>query len=797
MRGVKLCSSQINIRFIIDNFVQNTFNILNMNKIYTLLLFVLFSNLVHAQKITLTKAMLTNITVKGNENYLIDQQALYDPKANPNLPSDADGALLPPFTIIESNGSQRVDLYIPMIVVIDLKREYTLTDVYYYINNGSVGNFAAFYAGTPTTWETTPFASIEANGYQSWVSKTLTTPKKTRFIKLQVNSVGISIRELMFYGSTIQPIVADPIPTGVQPERPNMWNFAGTNIIGNEFATDIYSVSGTHRAYSDLKYFDTDITNAYPNNTFSFGGGGYDLFMKYWKDNGYHQFWAVQGNSQRFINANSSVANADNIKPIATGADPENPASYIEHGDALFQLAARYGNVAVAQSRLRVNTSTTAASGLGYLNSVENGNENNKFWKGRAGYFSPYEYAAMSSADYDGHENTLGPNIGIKNADPNFKLINAAIIGIDTSYIKAMAHWCYYKRADKKFIWDVINIHHYCNDAGGQTAIPATTGISPEADQLYEKLKSFIDFKNRYWPEKEVWLSEFGYDICLVSDGTSPVSNQIVPTIAGQTKYETQSNLTIRSFLIGNAAGLNKMQQYMLRHSNFSETEAGLYNSSGMVNKGGYDALNKVTIAPEPYPVWYALYTMRNTLKDYSFTEIVNSGNANVWIYKFTNRNNQIAYAVWCPTSNNTVVSNYSFPVGAATTATYVTFQNNSRTGAAANLTASNGSVSIRVSESPSYLVLGTSVSTAVAEPEAKAVLFSFAPNPSKSDITLFLKNDTYLVTIYDVLGATVLSKKVEGESATIDVSALKSGTYLIHVINSAGEVAVKKLIKV
>ena len=186
---------------------------------------------------------------------------------------------------------------------------------------------------------------------------------------------------------------------------------------------------------------------------------------------------------------------------------------------------------------------------------------------------------------------------------------------------------------------------------------------------------------------------------------------------------------------------------------------------------------------------------MRNTLKDYTFTEIVNSGNANVWIYKFTDSNNQIAYAVWCPTSNNTVVSNYSFPVGAATTATYVTLQNNSRTGATANLTASNGSVSIRVSEVPSYLLLGTSVSTAVAVPEIKPDLFSFAP--SKSDITLFLKNDTYVVTIYDVLGATVRSRKVEGESATIDVSALKSGNYLIHVTNSSGEVNVKKLIKI
>jgi len=125
-----------------------------------------------------------------------------------------------------------------------------------------------------------------------------------------------------------------------------------------------------------------------------------------------------------------------------------------------------------------------------------------------------------------------------------------------------------------------------------------------------------------------------------------------------------------------------------------------------LLNRCSFYHLNSRNNLSSNNSVWDALYTMRNTLKDYTFTEIVNSGNANVWIYKFTDSNNQIAYAVWCPTSNNTVVSNYSFPVGAATIVKYVTFQNNSRTGATTNLTASNGSVSIRVSESPSYSAL-------------------------------------------------------------------------------------------
>lgn len=730
--------------------------------------------------------MLTNITVKGNENYLIDNQS-FDPKANPNLPSDADGALWKPFTIIEADGSQRDDLYIPMILIIDLKREHTLTDIYYYLNNGSTGNKVQFFAGNPTTWETTPFAELEAIGYQSWVKKTLSTTKTTRFLKVQVNSVGIGMRELILYGSTNQTAVVDPLPTGTIPTRPKMWDFAGSNLIGNEFDTDIYSVSGTHRSYSDLQYLDKDLVNSYPNNTFSFGEGNYDTFLKHWKDNNIHQFWAVQGNTKRFINANPSEPNASNIKPLATGADPESPASYVEHGDAMFQIAARYGKVAVASTRLRLAAGITVASGLGYMNSVENGNENNKYWKGRKGYYNPYEYAAMSSADYDGHENTLGPNIGIKNADPDFKLINAAIVSLDTSYVKAMAHWCQYKRTDKKMIWDVINIHHYSNDGGGQTGQATTTGVSPEQDGLYTRLKTFMDFKNKYWPEKEVYWSEFGYDL-------SPTSAQKTPTVSGQTLYLTQANLVIRSFLIGAAAGLDRMQQYMMRHSNFSETETGLYNTSGLVNKGNdYENNTHITRNPIPYPCWYAIYTMRNTLKDYRFSQIINSGNANVVVYKFINDNNQIAYALWCPTVNNTMVSNYSLNIG-NNYAQHITFENNNRNGAIANLNTINGNITLNITESPSYVIIG---GTLDAKDFEKPRLFSFAPNPAESEINLFFKKDAYSIQITDLQGKKVLTKEIENQSeTTINVNQLSTGVYLLKVKNKSGEQSVMKMIK-
>lgn len=657
-----------------------------------------------SQKITLNPSMLTNITAKGNDEVLVDEQAAMDPKISAGIKPVSDR-----FTIEEPSGAIN-PLYLPMEVVIDLKRNYTLTDIYFYFLNGSTDS-VFFYTGTPTNWGSSFLLAKPTNGYDTWRGYPVSVT--TRYLKIKIKSTGVQLREIMLYGTTIETEVPDPLPAGQIPLRKRIWDFAGSNIFEDGWNDSILDVSGTHRIYYDLRWFDYDMTNPFPTNNYSYGkfdsgARTLDGFFKRWKDKGIHTLLTLKENSERFISDNGNAANSNIWKPISNNANAEDPLSYIEHADAMYQVAGRYGATIVPLSNLRVNTSVSPAkSGLDYINYIENGNENNKNWQDRKSYWTPYEYAAMSSADCDGHEGTMGINLGMKKADPTMKLVMAATISPDTAYIKAMAHWTKYFRTDKQFIWDVINIHHYSNDGGGQSGV-FTTGVTPEQDDVYNKLKKTVQFCRKYWPEKEVWWSEFGYDL----NSSSP---QHTPVVTGQTAEQVQANLIVRCFLIGAAAGIDRMQQYMLRHSYFEASVGGLFNSSGLVNHGGYSSVTSSITPIVPHPSWYAMFTMRNTLKNYVFDKIEVSGDPNVYVYKFKHitATDSVAYALWCPTSNNTVVTNYSLAVPDLIAATKVNFLDLSKTGAESSLVVSNGNVVLDVSEAPAY-VLGKITQTAL-----------------------------------------------------------------------------------
>ena len=62
--------------------------------------------------------------------------------------------------------------------------------------------------------------------------------------------------------------------------------------------------------------------------------------------------------------------------------------------------------------------------------------------------FTGDAFAAMASADYDGDQGRLGNNIGVKNADPNAKLVMGGLsgrypawVGSITTYLDAMRTW--------------------------------------------------------------------------------------------------------------------------------------------------------------------------------------------------------------------------------------------------------------------------------------------------------------------------------------------------------------------
>ena len=108
-----------------------------------------------------------------------------------------------------------------------------------------------------------------------------------------------------------------------------------------------------------------------------------------------------------------------------------------------------------------------AATGTGALQWIEVFNEvNNLNWGvSRNTFFSPYEYAAMLSAAYDGHAGALGPGYGARTADPNIKVAMSGLqsqtlpAGIMLDYIKAMHYWAQGHRPNGDFPAQALNVH--------------------------------------------------------------------------------------------------------------------------------------------------------------------------------------------------------------------------------------------------------------------------------------------------------------------------------------------------
>jgi hypothetical protein len=293
----------------------------------------------------------------------------------------------------------------------------------------------------------------------------------------------------------------------------------------------------------------------------------------------------------------------------------------------------------------------------------------------------------MASADIDGHRGAMGNTAGIKNADPDVRLVMGGLAKPDLNYIKSIKLWAdYHREGDLPF--DVVNVHHYCND--GITQSSGSIGISPEDDNLKDLMKTFVDYRNRFLPGKEVWITEFGYD-------THPESVQRAPAIGTFTQEEVQAQWLVRSFLELAAAGVDKAAMYMLRDVDPNSTTK--FNTSGLCASKSNQW--------EPKPSWYYVNTMKNRLSGMTFDQEIASGNPDVRIYKFRhNPDNLVAYAVWCPTSNETKVSGYELNLAAGETqALLVELIEGLAYGQEKSLHIDNQKISIDVSERPVFVL--------------------------------------------------------------------------------------------
>ncbi len=549
--------------------------------------------------------------------------------------------------------------YDDISIVIDLGNTFNITDFNFFDIN-EVG-ILTIYSGSPSAW--TLQQTFGTGLFNQWNNNTINITSRFLKLRLQFNTFSpgghprVNEINLLGYQTTNTPVIT---PSITSHTLPNVDDLMGINAGVFNKSTDLKDFKNV-RAFIDADWIDGG-TLTYPNNGYKFNpsyndGSDLDNDILSKKDLGINIYPCIQKTSTWLRGSQSPE-----IKPVFGTGGSENPSSYIPHAETMYEFAGRYGNNTTFSSTNLSSSQPSLGYGLDAIKYIENRNEPNKWWGDPLNdiFFSPFELAAMSSADYDAHQGAITGNFGVNNADPAIKMVMGGLASLDLKYIKSMKLWADYNRnASGKGIFpaDVLNFHHYSNPDPKSLSL----AISPEDDGLINKLKEIVDYRNRYLPGKELWLSEFGYGDGSSRDGNPSLRKQDVPVITGQTKSETQANWLLRSFLAISASGFDKAMWFSFDDDAAAEHYAncGLRTAMRERTVGGEESYNLK-------PAFYYYQCMNKTLKGYKFDSDLSSssGNANVMIYKYTKTGStEVVYAVWYKTSNNSINNSYTFPI--------------------------------------------------------------------------------------------------------------------------------------
>ncbi len=430
------------------------------------------------------------------------------------------------------------------------------------------------------------------------------------------------------------------------------------------------------------------------------------------------------------VQANDPTDNALQVlEKVSLPVEQEAPATYLEYAKWVTAVAGRYGSVKVCSNsgspycafmQSMVSTDDVggpSASGKKLLSYVEMGNEPDKYWydtefrnRDEAVWqMAPRQYAAVLDAAYDGdgssnafNFNNTGALLGIKNIDPNMKVVMAGISEFRGGYINEMNTRFLQLRANlpKKVPFDVINMHHYSGstvpagafvtNAWGSSGhydfegLNGGRGYCPEHAQLKERYAAFIDkiLVDATNPDiktelinMEYWLSEFGYS----TNNLSPLRARLESDADGATNvsqsyFKTQAQWLVRSLLELSAMEykpsadktivLGKAQMYELRDYLPASASAG--NASFSPGGDLFSHHGLLTKDFKPKKSWYYVQTTKNVLATARFVKDLNppssdpnnpqlqfdNGGEAPRIYHYQTSANQHILAIWSPTAN-------------------------------------------------------------------------------------------------------------------------------------------------
>lgn len=284
-------------------------------------------------------------------------------------------------------------------------------------------------------------------------------------------------------------------------------------------------------------------------------------------------------------------------------AETMNPENYKTLAKTCNHIMSVYGAVKVSPDSLDLypNTESTE-NGIGVMDAIEFINEPDANWLGWMWYMQPEECAAQLSAVYDGHCGMLADEdgntlkYGLKNVNPNVTLVAPGMAGLNTGYVKMMYLWAKEHRADGKFPADVLNFHSYFSNIGnqgGDTSVPVQYAITCEEslnNQVGGEFKVMADFRNRYLPDKEIWITEFGYGECggrntqskyqCYTQAGRQIGNWVIPD---RHRSEVKGAWTLRAVLTMIDVGFDMCNYYS------TEMESSYFDAGQWGSGAGYE----------------------------------------------------------------------------------------------------------------------------------------------------------------------------------------------------------------
>lgn len=480
------------------------------------------------------------------------------------------------------------------------------------------------WTGDPNNWQI--LAKIKTDRYQSW--RSIPLQEKSAFLRLRFHSEQAAIGEILIYGKAAPKTKSQH--RQAETSTKTLGEFIGINAFVDDPVDQLSDCASYLREYhnwtwhyqENLSYTEGRLAGLSFAPSPS-GPWNFDAFYEDAQSAGMQIIACLQGNAN-WLGIDFEA------RPALNDKNPRLPESYREHSRFCFQYAARYGSKQISSERLHLAKGQPVRSGLNYLTAIENWNEPDKWWRTKEAYFGAFEFAAMLSADYDGHAGQMGADYGVKQADPDLEFIMGGLARLDTNYLEAIRIWSKYQRPKGDFPADAINFHHYSNDAGGQ-ANKIQHAISPEEDKLYQRLRDIVRFRDRKLAQQKIYLTEFGYDSNLKSVQAAPAADSLQ-------SLQRQANLIVRSFILAHASGIDGAFLYMFRDVNTANPQ--MFQSSGLSReKWNQDKLK---------PAFFKLRSLKRLLGDYRFVkEIPSKFVPGIYVFLYRANNGRERYVLW------------------------------------------------------------------------------------------------------------------------------------------------------